>query len=500
MSVGNVGSNFTDYTQYAKMGNTTSQVGSNDDTSAIFSSGNVDSVDLSSTEETKESDKIKEELEELQAEKEENLEKMEKLEAEIEKLAEEAEAQIKKAAEAQEEAVKDHKEAVDKAVKEQINAYIEANKNGEGMTRDELQANIGQAVKGLPMNVQDAVNAAVKANDLLNDIDGLNGELRSLISDTQNLEVKIDAKQGEYDAAVEAETCPPPTSCDPIGFAMTDENGEQVKYDFIVDDGSFDSTSDFLGADNQWEAMKALDTDGDNIVTSDELAAGNIKAVKTNADGSKDVVSLADEFGADFSVDLNSYKEGGSYAGIGSSDADGDGVLDQELLGTFNLNINGQTIEGYNTLDDVDWLSDNYNISGDASVQATQNQDGLDASQFSEDLQPHVEFLNTYTQKVAELREELAQVYETLGISKEDMASYNEVASLDADKKAKAFMASLETDETEETDEAEEAEQTPETDEANQANAAQANASESDSDSDEEKEEIEDELEESKAA
>ncbi len=498
MSVGNVGQNLIDYTQYTKMGNSASQVGSTDDASTLFSSGAVDSVELSSTEETKESDKIKEELEELQAEKEENLEKMEKLEAEIEKLAEEAEAQIKKAAEAQEEAVKDHKEAVDKAVKEQINAYIEANKNGDGMTRDQLQANIGEAVKGLPMNVQDAVNAAVKANDLLNDIDGLNGELRSLISDTQNLEVEIDAKQGEYDAAVQAETCPPPTpSCDPIGFAMTDENGEQVKYDFIVDDGKFDSTSDFLGADNQWEAMQALDTDGDNIVTSDELAAGNIKAVKTNADGSQDVVSLADEFGADFSVDLNSYKEGGSYAGIGSSDADGDGVLDQELLGTFNLNINGQSVEGYNTLDDVDWLSDNYNISNDASVQNAENQDSLDASQFSEDLQPHVEFLNTYTQKVAELREELAQVYETLGISKEDMANYNEVASLEADQKATEFMASLESDETDETDEAE---KSPETDEANQANAAQANASESDSDSDEEKEEIEEKLEESKAA
>lgn len=314
--------------------------------------------------------------------------------------------------------------------------------------------------------------------------------------DTQSLDTQIAAKQGEYDAAVEAECCPPPKSCDPIGFAMTDENGDQVKYDFIVDDGEFDSTSDFLGADNQWAAMQALDTDGNGTVSSEELAAGNIKAVKTDANGNKTVVDLATEFGSDFSIDLNSYKEGGSYAGIGNSDADGDGVLDQELLGTFNLNINGQSVQGYNTLDDVDWLSENYKIAGADAVQDANSTD-LDASQFSEDLQPHVEFLNTYTQKVAELRAELEQVYEGLGISKEDMANYNEVASLEADQKAANFFESLETEESDETEADDESK--VEDNEANQANAAQANSN-ADVDADEKDEdELEDELD-SKAA
>ena len=308
-------------------------------------------VAATQTADGKEAAKIQEEIDALEAEKEANLEKMDKIEAKIEKLTAEAEENIMKAAALQEQKVKEHEEKSQEAVQENIAAYIAANKEGgAGMTRDELQENIQGSLSEVP-EVGNAISAAIAANDQLNEIDSHLGELNKLIQDTKNIETEIGLKQQEYEAAKEAE------KCDPIGFTIG-EGENQAQYDFIVDDGSFDSTSDFLGAENQWAEVAALDTDGDNIVSSKELQAGNIKAVKTSADGTQEVVDLAEEFGEDFSINLSSYQQGGSHSAIDTaSDKDGDGVADQELLGTFSLNVNGETINGYNTLDDVDYLT-----------------------------------------------------------------------------------------------------------------------------------------------
>lgn len=381
------------------------------------------------------SDEIKEEIEELEKEKEENIEKMEKIEEQIEDLAKEAETNIMNAAKAQETAVKDHEEETQEALDENIQAYINANKEGgEGMTRDELQENIKNSLPNTP-EIADAVAALTAASEQVNEIDSCLGELNKLISDTQLIENEIADKQEQYEAAVEAEEAA--KCCDPIGFTTTDANGNQAQYDFIVDDGSFDSTSDFLGANGQWDEMTALDADGDNVVSAEELQNGNIKAVKTNADGSQEIVDLAEEFGEDFSIDLSSYSKGGSHSAIDTTaDSDGDGVANQSLLGTFNLNINGETVNGYNTLDDSDWLSENYGISSD-SANETQN------IEYSEDLQPHVNFFNMYTDKSEELKSEIEAGYEDIGISQEQMDSLNQTTQKEADEKAKNFFASL---------------------------------------------------------
>ena len=97
--------------------------------------GNVEDIDEVNTE-NEEAKKIQEEIEELKEEKEENIKKMEELEDHIEDLVDSAKENIAKAAALQEAAVKEHQEEVDKVLEEQLNAYIEANKEGgEGMTR-----------------------------------------------------------------------------------------------------------------------------------------------------------------------------------------------------------------------------------------------------------------------------------------------------------------------------------------------------------------------------
>ena len=376
-----------------------------------------------------EATKIQEEIAALEEDKEANYAEMEKIEAEIESLTKKAEENIMQAAKVQEAKVQEHEEETQAAVQENINAYVEANKEGgKGMTREELQDGIKSSLSSVP-EVGDAISAAVEANAQIAEIDSKLGDLNSLITDTQEIEAEIEAKTQQYDACKKAEA-EAKKACDPIGFTMG-EDEEQVQYDFIVDDGAFDSTSDFLGAENQWAEMEKLDTDGDQVVSAAELEAGNIKAVKTDADGNQQVVSLAEEFGEDFSINLASYQEGGSHAAIDSTtDADNDGTVDQELLGTFSMNVNGQEVAGYNTLDYTDWLAENYGLS--AETPEAEDSSKLDATSYSMELKQHVNFFNTYTQKVEELKENLKATWVTLGQTEATLDALNAKATEEA--------------------------------------------------------------------
>ena len=212
------------------------------------------------------------------------------------------------------------------------------------MTREQLKANIAGALPESP-SLTKTLGQILDANEMLSDIDGLLGELKCLITASSDLQDKIgDAET----SASQGKKC-----CDPIGFVSNN-----VEYNFFTDkdgDGALSQTNEFLGAENQWAEMQAADGDKDGTVTAAELETAGIQLAGT--DGS--VISGADAFtqafGANFSIDLNSYAEGGSHSAVDTTaDFDADGVMDQQLLGTFNVNINDSTIQGYNTLDDVD--------------------------------------------------------------------------------------------------------------------------------------------------
>lgn len=395
---------------------------------------------------------LQEEIDKLNEERQVKMDQIEEIEDEIEDLVKEAEKEIEIAAKKQDKAVEEHEEKVQKVIDENIRAYVEANKEGgDGMTREQLASNIGNAMPNLPQ-VSEVVRALTTSSKLLDEVDSLLGDLNGLIRDVNSIDKQIEVKQGAYEAAVKAEQeAAAKKSCDPIGFTMG-EGEETVKYDFIVDDGAFDSTSDFLGADNQWAAMQALDADGDQTVTAEELKAGNIKAVKTNADGSQEIVDLAEEFGDDFSIDLKSYAEGGSHSAVdANADHDFDGVADQELLGTFNLNIGGESVQGYNTLDDVDWLSENYGIDVDETSSEAVRQSSEEAIT-NPDLKSHITFYTTMKQKVAEMRESINEGYKNIGVSEENMMEMDEIHKKEADLDAKKFLNSIGINEEDKTD------------------------------------------------
>lgn len=407
------------------------------------------------------SEEIQEEIDRLEEEKANNIEEMEKIEDHIQDLVDSAKENIAKAAALQEEAVKEHQEEVDKALEEQLNAYIEANKEGgEGMTRDELQANIKGALPGIP-EVGDAVAALAAASKEVSEIDTCLGELNKLIADTKLIDDEIKIKEGEYEAAVEAETCPPPqTNCEPQGF----QDSEGNQYDFFIDkDGNSDlsNETEFLGYEGgkegqaqAWAEMTELDTNLDGIVDAQELSAGGVMVYKTDANGNQQAMTIEEAFGEDSDLAISTTQHDEAKEGVGPNNFNtGVGSENNELWGTFDVTLNGETLDGYQTNDDLDWLKNNYNFTDYANEATLTENTDPSSLEYSEELQPHVNFYNEYTEISEQLKANIQAGYENIGLSQEQMDGINDIAKREADEDAKNFFASLNLNEDDMTEE-----------------------------------------------
>lgn len=390
----------------------------------INSENNIgDSINI---ENVRDPQQILDEIKELENKKQENYKQIEKIEQKIEELIKKAEDKVSEAIKKQDEQTKEYENKSKKAVREEISKYVDANKNGMGMTKNELNQNIKVALPDVP-ELSDSINALMDADGIVSEIDSNVGNLKSIIFDTQELEAQIADLQAEYDYSSQvgySSGGDGEGGCgadgggaeDPIGFEF---NGNT--YDFIVDDGNFDSTSDFLGAKDQWAAMKELDTDGNNIVDVNELQSANIKLVDENGR----VQDISKLFGSSFSVDLNSYEANSHnnvfYQGIDSfSDDDNDGIANQKLLGTFNVNINGQTVKGYNTLDDKDWLGKKFGIS--TSSQESENP----INNLNADLQSHFSKADDFEATSIQLKQKIEDGYKNIELSNEQIKTLHD--------------------------------------------------------------------------
>jgi len=470
---------------------------------ATKAAGASAAVSGTTTVESEEAKKIKEEIEELQDKKDKNEEKMEKIEANIEKLAKSAEKNIMEAAKAQEDAVAEHEEETQKVLSENIQKYIEANKEGgEGMSKDELQANIKGALPSTP-EVGDAVAALAAASEDVSEIDANLSELNDLISDTQSIENDIALKQSEYEAAVNVQdvpstddytsdtddaTCQP--TCEPQGF----QDNEGNQYDFFIDkdgNGDLSNESEFLGYEGgkegqeaAWSEMTDLDTNLDGVVDADELTAGGVMVYKTDADGNQQAMTIEEAFGKDSDLAISTTQDAVAKEGVGPNNfTTGTGSENNELWGTFDVTLNGESLSGYQTNDDLDWLKDNYNFTDYAN--GTSNAGNADSSvlEYSEDLQTHANFFEIYTAKSAEYKEEIQAGYENLGLAQDEMDGMNETALRKAEEKANNFFNSLEAEDEEE--------EPVENDETAAAAASSNTTAASDSEDDEEEDEEE---------
>ena len=492
------------------------------------------------TESTNETSKeLQEKIDKLNKEKSDKKKKMDAIEKKIDELIDKVKEAMGKAKNIQEKKLEEHEEQVNDEVKKQVQAYVEANKNGEGMTRDELQANIAGAVGDINVELGGAVAQFVAANEMLDEIDDYAADLKNLIYEVKDLDLDIEGltqQKDAADAAAAAAEQPKQSNgcCDPIGFEMTDENGESAKFDFFFDtdgDGQINSMEDFVGANGNWEAMAALDADGDGTVTGQELSEAGVKTVKTGADGTQSVVDVA-ELG-DIAIDLNSYDANGEYdldgdgvADKATGDADGNGVADQTLQGTFNINVGGKDITGYNTLDDTEWLANNYTYTeaagsvaggngGTTAAEVTgsefENADGtLNVEAFSQELQPYANKYNSTVEFTKQAREDLVNGYKELGFTEEEIEAIDEAADVQGSKEAAKFQSELDkiAEEKEEEEAAEESEENGEVegDTNTEAAAAAANVdttepeSSDNSETEDDKKDKEDEIKEAQAA
>ena len=446
-------------------------------TEAVQETANAQATTTSklSDEEKKE---IEEKVKELEEEYEKNVEKMEKVQAEIETLAEEVAENITIAAAAQESAVKENEKQSQEVVDEQLKAYIEANKEGgEGMTREQLQENIKGAIPGAP-NIADALNAAIEANEQIADIDALLGELNTLTIDTKAIEDELNAcdkllnpDAQEVPAATE-EAESEKKKCDPIGFVGADN----VEYNFFTDkngDGALSETNEFLGADNQWAEMTALDTDADGSVNINELVASGVKLQGTNGSTIASAEDYTNAFGENFSIDLNSYAEGGEHSAIDTTtDSDNDGTVDQELLGTFTVNANDTEISGYNTLDDVDWLSENYGV----KVSETEAEEAdVDELKYNK-VQEFTEYIEMATERNELAKEQLAEIEKNIGFESDAVCDFKSAIADKAQANAASFVKSLDETQEESAETSEEVDKAEENEETNDVNTDMTDA------------------------
>lgn len=455
--------------------------------------------------------KFEKELADLNAKKEAELAAMTDLEKEIEELAKDIEEKIAEAADKQEAKVEEHKEEVQEAIENNVAQYIADKKAGKNVTQEDLKAGINASLAAFP-SIASVVSNLFVANSELNVLDANIARLKDMAGNIKDIDSQIATAQTNLNAAKEAEAaanCPPPTSCDPIGFQVM-EDGQEVQYDFFVDkdgDGELSNPKEFLGAEDAedgWNEMLGLNQDGDGKITYEELASakvgedgtvtfneenihgksddaeankGQLMVMRTvkNSDGTttQEAMTVEEAFGPDSryggKIDIGVAKSEPTDASSKPFDFDNENY-DNKMLGNFNLTLgdSDEAIEGYQTLDDINYLNDKYEFSDNDEVGAVDKApdavaDADKADGEEDPLAVHNLFIETYEEKAASLRTSLEDQWalynldeELLGIIDKNAASVAEVEAAKVDKEIEAEEAAKDEDEAkvDDTDEA----------------------------------------------
>lgn len=275
------------------------------------------------------------------------------LQNKIKASKEEVEAALKKAIEESKDIKEEQKDEAKKIVEQEINSY--ANSDGK-MSYEDFESGLSKKLGALSSSGSFEIASIIakfsQAQSEMDIIDGMISDVESLNNQNASLADDIEQAQSEMeDIASETvgKTDCEVEKCDPIGF-----NSGDTRYDFFVDkdsDEKLSNANEFLGAKKGWSEMTSLDSDGNGKISVDEMK--DLHIVETAKDGSQTVKKASDLFKNNDFIDLNSYKSKNSDIGNGNT-----------LLGTFGLTFKGNQIDdGYNTLDDMNWLSKNYDFS-----------------------------------------------------------------------------------------------------------------------------------------
>lgn len=354
------------------------------------------------------------------------------LSAKIEKVKKEIEDNIKKAIEESEEIAEDQKKQAEAIIEEELNAYTSANGS---MSYETFEGNITQRLNALDSSGQSKLAMVtmklIQAESKMSLLNSYMGTMGQLINSSNDLETQIECNTKTMTCLEEELKKNPPESSDcertdPIGFTA-----DGKKFDFFLDkdgDQKLSNEQEFLGAEDGWSEMTALDTDGDGKVDKKELAAGDVKVVVTGKDGTQTVQNAADLFGEEDSVDLSSFKEMNQEMDNGNA-----------LLGTFGLTMGGNKVDtGYNTLDTLNWLDNNYTFSDKENginrfaKGETQNTDNK-TNDFTK-------ILDKFKEDYKNLEKQLKDGWATININRDDISKVvNDAMKAEAEAEAMAL-------------------------------------------------------------
>ncbi len=152
---------------------------------------------------------------------------------------------------------------------------------------------------------------------------------------------------------------------DPIGYSIGD-----VTYEFIKDrnsDGKFNGKSEFLGAENGIDELKAYDKNNDGLIDNDELNSDeNLFVLTTNhKTGHHSFMSMTS--GNINSIDLNSL-----------TSKNWTNINDNQVRNIFTINtVTGETVNGYQTEDSDSYINASYNGVEDAEMSVTVDESAI---------------------------------------------------------------------------------------------------------------------------
>lgn len=371
----------------------------------------------------------------------------------VEKLSEEIKTSLDEAIEAQKEITEEEQERVKELVSTQIEQFKKDKEAGKDVKMSDLQANIkaGLAEGGFDEEMSTILSDLVVTNtkmvtmdSLLDELGVINGQMKMLDTEMANLDKVIEEQ--EKAAAEAAANCNP---CDPIGFK--DEDG--TTYEFVVDkdgNGELSNFSEFLGSENYFEEMEALDADESGNVTNEELNQAGVMVLVKDANGNQELKSIEEAFGGEeVNVDLNSYQEAeeGALAENG-----------QTLLGNFDISVGDETFDGYSTLDSAEYLMENYeftdenpdNLGVNGAAEDAENVEGdAERAQITEDIDT---FIAEYEAKLEEYEAQFESLTELLGLDEELIATIHEFAETQGVAAAQSIIKETEAQQAEENE------------------------------------------------
>ncbi len=304
----------------------------------------------------------KQKLADINRQIQENNRELKTLEYDIVSLQISIEDKINDAIDESKEIAEEQKEESKKIVKKRLDEYV--NSNGK-ISYETFQSNVSADLDVLAGETNSKLSAAVseifKAMSEMNTLNGYLTRMNTLIKSNADLAKQADETKEEIKKLQDEmlnqdnagdDNC---KRCDPIGF--TDASG--VRYDFFVDkdeNGDITNENEFVGASAGFSEMVNNDLNGDKKVDAAELDKNNVKVIVTNPDGTRQIKKASEVFKEGDTIDLNSYTVTNKDIGNGNTQ-----------LGSFNVNMNGQTLAtGYQTMDTLDWLDENFEFTDEA--------------------------------------------------------------------------------------------------------------------------------------